>query len=399
MRTILKCLTLLLAAVFSALPAAAVSDRTGMEGAQFLRLGPGARAAALGEAFSAVTSGPEALYWNPAGLASLQAPGAAVSHAEYLGSFRHETVYVASPSVRLNGVLGLGLSYLTQDPIEAFDKNGAATGESFRPGSMFLSAGYARKLRSGPLALDAGGSLTWLRESLWNYSASAFALGLGLQAVHDRAPEWRAGAVLRHLGSRQKFISKTAPLPTELDLGLAYEPLDKWKGWTISAGAAIPYYAPAHVKLGLERRISMKQGVMLAARAGFNTRTLSSLGSITSLSFGFGLYLKRAAWDFSFHDQGELGSVYRFGFGWSFGSASGGGKLEEAARPAEKPVETVLPAEKPPDPVQPAEIPEEKSPDPAQPAEVPAEKPLDPVQPVEIPAEKPADPVQPAEER
>lgn len=345
MRTILKCLALLLAAGFSAQPAAAVSDRTGMEGAQFLRLGPGARAAALGEAFSAVTGGPEALYWNPAGLARLQAPGAAVSHAEYLGSFRHETVYAASSSARLNGVLGLGLSYLTQDSIEAFDKNGAATGESFRPGSLSFSAGYARKLRSGPLALEAGGSLTWLRESLWNYSASAFALGLGLQAVHDRAPGWRAGAVLRHLGSRQKFISGTAPLPAELDLGVAYEPPAKLKGWTISAEAAVPYYAPAHARLGLERRIPMKQGVVLAARGGFNTRTLSSLGPLTSLSFGFGLCLRRAVWDFSFHDQGGLGAVYRFGFGWSFGSGSEGGKPEAEVQPAEKPAGPVQPSE------------------------------------------------------
>jgi len=353
----------LLAAGFFAQTASAISDRTGMEGAQFLRLGAGARAAALGEAFSAVACGPEALYWNPAGLARLQAPGLAVSHAEYLGIFRHETIYVASPSVRLNGVLGLGLSYMTQDSIEAFDKNGTATGESFRPGSMFFSAGYARALSSGPLSLDAGASLTLLRESLWNDSAFAFALDLGVQAVHERAPGWRAGAALRHLGSREKFVNRPASLPTELDLGLAYEPQNKWKNWTISGEAAVPYYAPAHAKLGLERRIAMKQGTILAVRGGYNTRTLSSLGSMSSFSFGLGLALKRALWNFSFNNQGDLGSVYRFGFGWQFGSDTESVKIEEVISPVEKPagtpVQEVQPVEKPVETIQPMDKPAE----------------------------------------
>lgn len=374
MRTMLKRLILLLAAGFLARPAAAISDRTGMEGAQFLRLGPDARAAAMGEAFTAIASGPDALYWNPGGMAGLQAPGLAVSHAEYLGIFRHETVYVASTSSRLNGTIGLGLSYLTQDSIDAFDKNGDATGDSFSPGSVLVSAGYARELRTGPFLLSAGGAFTWLHETLWNDSASAFALDLGVEAVHERAPGWQFGAVLRHLGTGQRFIDKTAHLPTELGLGVAYEPLNKWKGWTILAEEAVPYYAPAHTKLGLERRFTMKQGNVLAARCGLNTRTLSSLGSMSAVSFGFGLYLKRASWDFAFHNQGDLGSVYRLGFGWSFGKGPEAAAQEVPAQPAERPAAAaqlpppeavpalqseVMPAVQPAAPAQPAAAPAE----------------------------------------
>ena len=303
--------------------ASAVSGCTGLEGAQFLRLGAGARAAAMGEAFSAVTSGPESLYWNPAGLARIPASAWMMSHAEYLGLFRHETLYGAVPSDRLKGTLGLGLSYMTQDSIEAFDKTGAATGESFRPDSMLFSAGYARELRFKETSLGAGAAVSWLHESLWTESASAFAMDIGVQAVHDRARDWRAGAALRHFGSRQKFINETASLPTELDLGLAYEPGDGRNGWTVSAEAAVPYYADAHAKLGVERRIALGQEMTLAARGGFNTRTLSSLGAGSAFSFGFGLYLKRTSWDFSFNNQGDLGSVYRFGFGWRFAGNSG----------------------------------------------------------------------------
>jgi hypothetical protein len=41
----------------------------------YLRAGIGARAAALGNAYTAIAEGPEAVYWNPAGLAWEQRPG------------------------------------------------------------------------------------------------------------------------------------------------------------------------------------------------------------------------------------------------------------------------------------------------------------------------------------
>ena len=44
-------------------------QRAGITTAQFLKIGVGARASAMGEAFTAVANDASALYWNPAGLA------------------------------------------------------------------------------------------------------------------------------------------------------------------------------------------------------------------------------------------------------------------------------------------------------------------------------------------
>ncbi|MEQ1920553.1 MAG: hypothetical protein ABL955_15300, partial [Elusimicrobiota bacterium] len=56
------------ALLLAALPAAAMSSAAGTSGAQFLKLGSGARAGAMADAFAAIADDANAAYYNPAGL-------------------------------------------------------------------------------------------------------------------------------------------------------------------------------------------------------------------------------------------------------------------------------------------------------------------------------------------
>ena len=58
------------------------SQRVGTSGGNFLKIGIGARAVGMGEAFVAVANDPSAIYWNSAGVASLIRSELAVSHTE-----------------------------------------------------------------------------------------------------------------------------------------------------------------------------------------------------------------------------------------------------------------------------------------------------------------------------
>lgn len=58
------------------------TTRVGTRGAEFLNLAVGARAQALGGAYPAVASGVSALYWNVAGIASVERFAAGVSVAD-----------------------------------------------------------------------------------------------------------------------------------------------------------------------------------------------------------------------------------------------------------------------------------------------------------------------------
>ena len=59
-------------------------QRAGISTAQFLKIGVGGRAAALGEAFIAVANDASALYWNPAGLVQFEENQVMFSHNSWV---------------------------------------------------------------------------------------------------------------------------------------------------------------------------------------------------------------------------------------------------------------------------------------------------------------------------
>src|SRR5215470_15693040 len=59
------------------------SQRVGTSSGGFLRIGVGARAVGMGETFVAVADDPSAIFWNPAGLASLQRRELAISYVQW----------------------------------------------------------------------------------------------------------------------------------------------------------------------------------------------------------------------------------------------------------------------------------------------------------------------------
>src|SRR5437762_4483401 len=79
------------------------SQRAGTSSGSFLKIGVGARAAALGEAFVAVANDPSAIYWNPAGLASMQRQEFQLSHLEWPADIRYEFLAYVVPSQRFGG--------------------------------------------------------------------------------------------------------------------------------------------------------------------------------------------------------------------------------------------------------------------------------------------------------
>src|SRR5262249_47352684 len=93
------------------------SDEVGTSGAAFLKIGPGARPAAMGEAFTGVADDIHAIYYNPAGLALLKKPELTAMHMQWFQSINYEFAAFAYPTEKY-GTWGFAVSDLHTDNID-----------------------------------------------------------------------------------------------------------------------------------------------------------------------------------------------------------------------------------------------------------------------------------------
>lgn len=84
--------------------------------AHFLSHGPGAKALAMGEAFTSVADDPSAVYWNPAGILS-QPPSLLMEHTPTLGGGRLNFLGGAMSSKKI--AIGFGVYQYATDDVEA----------------------------------------------------------------------------------------------------------------------------------------------------------------------------------------------------------------------------------------------------------------------------------------
>ena len=110
-------------AVLAGLQAPALYAGAGSDGAAFLKVEAGARAAAMGGAFAAVSDDAASVFYNPAGPALAQNNELLLSHAEWLEGLRNEhAAYVHVVSARLT--LFTGLTALIIPALDEYDSAG-----------------------------------------------------------------------------------------------------------------------------------------------------------------------------------------------------------------------------------------------------------------------------------
>jgi len=71
--------------------------KVGMSGGQFLKIGHGARGAAMAGAVSAITNDLSSIYWNPAGLAEIPSLTAAFDYTSWFAGFNHNFAALGVP--------------------------------------------------------------------------------------------------------------------------------------------------------------------------------------------------------------------------------------------------------------------------------------------------------------
>lgn len=166
---------MLIAAVLGILtPSFAAAYNSGTTAANFLKIGVGARAMAMGGAITAIIDDATALYWNPAGLAQTKDVEISATYNAHFQEIMQGYLSLAFPF--LGGRVGLGANYVDMGKIEGRDEYGNPTG-AFGASDIQVSLGYARKLFSGVMfGISAG----MLRETIAEDEKSAYLGSAGL---------------------------------------------------------------------------------------------------------------------------------------------------------------------------------------------------------------------------
>ena len=302
--------------------------------ANFLTIPVGARASGMGGAFSAVANDATSSFWNPSGLSRLTRNEFSANTAQWLVGTRINWVGLAFKFDEDNaiGISVNQLDYGEEQITTADEPNG--TGENWSASDLAISLSYARNLTD---RFSIGGTVKYISQNIWNESATAFALDIGL-LFYTQLEGLRLGMNISNFGTEMQLDGKDLlqpididaanagnnsnisgtlltdswPLPLTFTVGLAYDFLNN-EDWRITAAvdALIPNNQNTYGNVGLE----ITWGDLISLRGGYNSvgknDAQEGLTAGVGVQYDFGSFF--AKFDYSYTDFGMFDPISRLG--------------------------------------------------------------------------------------
>jgi long-subunit fatty acid transport protein len=288
------------------------ADSPGTTGFQFLRTQVGARPAALGGAFLAVSGDANALHYNPAGIATLDKRGATFTYLNDLLDFNTGFVGVVQPGIG-PGHMGLGVLYKDYGNFKKTDLQGQEIGQ-FNANSISIALTYAVQ----PLKnLLVGSSAKYIRASIDHFSADAVALDAGAMYIIPSQNLTLAAGIFNAGQATSAFIETKDDLPLNVAVGfskrLAHLPLQvsfqlykyRDEDWHGAFGGEFTLTRQLYLRLGYDNM-------------GRNLEVDSSKDRFAGAAIGFGFLWSDIHLDYAFTSYGEIGSLNRFSISGQF---------------------------------------------------------------------------------
>lgn len=271
----------------------------GTSGAQFLKLGAGARASGMGEASIALADDASAVYWNPAGLCKIEGWSMNVMHVLWWDDVTYDWVGYGT-RVNDTDVFGFGLQYMGYGGIDQTNEIGARTGQ-FTPNDVAGIMSYGRNVGT----FCVGASMKYIQSKISRTaSAVAFDFGASYEAIEEKL---ELAATLNNVGTGLRYIEEETPLPMSVKAGVGYTLKDTIK---IAMDIVMPNDNDAYVGTGLEYSYKAIRG-----RIGYNSRT-SAVGGMSGITYGVGLNYKDVTVDYAYQGYEYLGDSHRLSITW-----------------------------------------------------------------------------------
>jgi hypothetical protein len=303
----LRTIVCLLAVATIALPVASNAEE-GTTGLAFLKLGAGARAIGMGDAYAALGGDASSVYWNPAGAVAVDNIDVVLMHSEWFEGIRYEF----AGGVQSDGrqAFGIGLMGLYTDEIEEREDDPLADPiGTFRVFDFSVTGTYARRLTD---QLDVGGSVKYLNETIDEESATGFAVDVGAIYRVPAVPGLSAGVSVQNLGPQMKFVEDGFDLPAVARVGAALQaPVESLNGDLVLVGDAVVPLTEGDVKI--HSGIEFEYAEILAFRFGYRTGWDNQ-----NVSYGVGAKVRSFRLDYAYVPfYSDLGDTHRISLGFA----------------------------------------------------------------------------------
>ena len=318
----IRIITILLSLLFTVKSSAQLfptlgGQRAGISSLQFLKIGVGGRASAMGDAFIAIADDASALYWNPAGLVFAKQNEVMFSHNSWVADISQEYL-AAFYKFSDNDAVGISLTFLQMDDMKVTNEvNPFGTGQYFSYGDVALTLTYSKKMTN---QFSFGGSIRYVEETLDVLKMRGVMIDLGTMywtglgttrfavTITNFGNELAPDGEVKLWGDRTVSVWQSFSPPTMFRIGFAFEP---WQTERNRITASIQLNHPndnsENVSLGAE----YSYNEILNIRGGYKINSDEqsfSAGAGVKLPLG----IANVAVDYAFAQFSRLGATHRF---------------------------------------------------------------------------------------
>ena len=278
----------------------------------FLKIGVGARALGMGEAFSAVSDDASSVYWNPGALCHAGENEISLMHLSWLEGIRYQFAGLALP-LRNQAGLGFGVYYLAVDGIDTYDNTGGRLDGTAAVSDLAASLTYSREIRNLK-DLSAGVSVKSVQESLAGERTGSILADLGFLYSPRHANSLQFSFVAQNTGLALRYGDSSYALPVKYTLGFSGKFFSDSLLLAADASSvpANSWYVCAGCAYRLDESITLRAGYKYV-----EGRTAQAAD--TGLRCGLGLGGDTVSFDYAFVPYGVLGNAHRIGVLCRFG--------------------------------------------------------------------------------
>ena len=310
-------------------------SKVGTTAANFLTIPIGPRATGMGGAFVAVSDDATSAFWNAGGLSRIERNELTFAHTQWLVDTKFNWVGLAYKLDDDNAVaLTVNqLDYGQEEITTELEQNGS--GAFWKAQDLAVGVSYSRNLTD---RFSIGLTAKYITQSIWNESASAWAVDVGL-LFFTPLDGLRLGMNISNFGTgmkldgedllrpadvdpansgnnsniSSKLETENWPLPLVFSVGVGYDIInnEEWK-FILATDALVPNNQTTYGNVGAEliwnRIISLRVGYTSL----FKEAAQEGLTAGVGIQYDFGGFFAKV--DYSYTDFGIFNEISRFSF-------------------------------------------------------------------------------------